>query len=48
MDGLLAITLLIILLAPYLGRGKFKEIERQQSMRRVLVKLREKYRHISL
>ena len=48
MNGLLAITVLIILLAPYFRRSKFREIERQQAMRRAMIKLQEKYRHYSL
>ena len=48
MNGFLIITVLLILLIPYLGRGKFKEIERQQSMRRAMTKLLEKYRRTIL
>jgi len=48
MNGLLIISVLIILLIPYFKRSKFKEIERQQAMRQAMMKLQEKYRHVSL
>ncbi len=48
MYGLLVITVLIILLVPYFKRSKFKEIERQQAMRQAMMKLQEKYRHVTL
>ena len=44
MNGILALMILILLIVPYMGRGKFKEIERQQAMRRSMMKLQEKYR----
>jgi len=48
MNGILVIMVLIILLIPTVGRGKFREIERQQTMRRSMMKLQEKYRRSSL
>ena len=44
----LGIVILIILIAPFLIEGKYKGIERQQAMRRAMIKLQEKYRQDSL
>ena len=41
----LVIVGIIILLAPFGRVGKYKNIERQQAMRRSMKKLQEKYRH---
>ena len=48
MIELLGIVLLIILLAPLVRGSKYKEITRQQDMRRAMSKLQDKYRRISL
>ncbi len=48
MYGLLVIIVLILLLIPYFKGSKFKEIERQQAARQAMMKLQEKYRHVSL
>jgi hypothetical protein len=49
MIGFLAIvTFLVIFLSPYVKDSKYKEIERHQAMRRTMIKLQEKFRHISL
>lgn len=44
----LGIVLLIILVAPFLRGNKYEEIEHQQSMRRAMSKLQDKYRRYSL
>jgi hypothetical protein len=49
MIGILAIiTVLIIFLSPYVKDSKYREIERQQAMRRTMIKLQDKFRHNSL
>lgn len=49
MIGILVIAVLIILYVFYSNReSKFKEIERQQAMRRAMHKLHEKNRRFSL
>ena len=45
MIELLVIVLLIILLAPGNRGSKYKEITRQQEMRRAMSRLQDKYRH---
>ncbi len=42
------ITVLIIVLSPYIKDSKYREIERHQAMRRTMIKLQEKFRHNSL
>lgn len=49
MIGFLAVvTVIIILLIPYVKDSKYREIERHQAMRRAMIKLQEKFRHYSL
>jgi len=48
MIGVLAVGVLFFLyLAYYYKENKFKEIERQQAMRRAVIKLNERSRHFS-
>jgi hypothetical protein len=44
MIDLLLIAVLFLLLNPLSKEGKYKEIERQQAMRRAMNRLQEKYR----
>lgn len=48
MIELIGIVLLIILVAPFIRGDKYREIEHQQSMRRAMSKLQDKYRRIGL
>ena len=48
MIDLLILAVLILLLSPLTKEDKYKEIERQQAMRRAMTRLQEKYRRFSL
>ena len=48
MIAFIGICILVILLIPYFRSNKFEEIKRQQSMRRAMLKVQEKYRRFSL
>lgn len=49
MIGFLAVvTVIIIILIPYVKESKYSEIERHRAMRRAMIKLQEKLRHYSL
>jgi hypothetical protein len=49
MIGFLAVvTVIMILLFPYVKDSKYREIERHQAMRRAMIKLQEKLRNYSL
>ncbi len=48
MIEVLVIAVLFLFLYPLSKEGKYKEIERQQAMRRTMNRLQEKYRRLSL
>jgi hypothetical protein len=48
MIAFIGICILVILLIPYFRANKYKEIERQRSLRRAMLKVQEKYRRFSL
>ena len=48
MIDLLIVAVLVLLLNPLAKADKYKEIERQQAMRRAMNRLQAKYRRFSL
>jgi hypothetical protein len=48
MIDLLIVAVLFLILNPLAKEDKYKEIERQQAMRRAMNRLQEKYRRYSL
>jgi hypothetical protein len=47
MFEILGVILVVILLVPFLRTSKYKEIERQQALRRAASRLQEKQRRFS-
>ena len=47
MFEILGVVLVVILLIPLFKTSKYKEIERQQALRRAASRLQEKQRHFS-